>query len=286
MIIGSPAPNPGSQGNAYVYTMAADVWSLSRQISPPVSQADQAFGQKVAINSSQIFIAAPSFNSGGLIKSGAVYVYNSDGSALQQTLKGSTAYVAFGTGMAVEGSLLAIGAPQAIGREAQGKGSVYIYSNTGSWTEVAKKDGSIASETFGAVVALNGNHLAVSSPNYFTGTNSVQGRVSYFKSYSDAAPEKVFNGGASNDRMGTGLALSSSGIYIGIPGLTGRAGRVDFYNYSNTNTVYFQLSAYNATTNSDFGNVIAASGNDVVIGSRIKNDPNDNSGAAYIYRYK
>lgn len=287
MILGAPAPYPGGQGNAYYYTQAGDVWTLSRQISPPVSQADQAFGQKVAINGSQIFIAAPSFNSGGQTKSGAVYVYNSDGSNLAQTLTGSgTAYTAFGTGLAVDGSVLAVGAPQAIGREAQGNGSVYIYTYSSSWSQAASKTGSQLAETYGANVALYGNRLAVAAPNYATGSNSAQGRVYIYTAYSDANAVSTKNGGATGDRMGTGLALSSTGVYIGTPGVNTRTGRVDHYLYSDYNNVYFRNIAYNSVTNADFGNAVAASGSDVVIGSRIRNDPNDNSGAAFIYRYK
>ena len=288
MIVGSPSPYPGGQGNAYFFSEAGDVWSLARQISPPVSQADQAFGQRVAINDGQVFVAAPNYNSGGLSKSGAVYIYNSDASVLSQTLAGSAAYVAFGTSIAVDGSVLAVGAPQAIGRESAGAGSVYVYTFSGSWSQASVKTGAGVGETFGQTVAVYGNTLAVGSPNYAAGTASAQGRVNVYTTYSDANAAATFNGGATGDRMGLGLALSSSGVYIGTPGVNGRAGTVDHYLYADVpaKKLYFRHMAYNATNNSDFGNAVAASGSDVVIGSRIKNDPNDNSGAAYIYRYK
>jgi hypothetical protein len=286
MVIGSPAPYPGGQGNAYYYTQAGDVWTLGRQISPPVSQADQAFGQKVAINGSQIFVAAPSFNAGGLTKSGAVYIYNSDGSGLAQTLSGSSAYVAFGSAIAVDGNNLAVGAPQAIGREAQGNGSVYVYTYGGSWTQAAVKTGSQAAETFGASVAINGSRLIVGSPNYATGANSAQGRASLYLNYADSAAPVVKNGGGTGDRLGLGVAASSTGFYVGSPGVNGRAGRVDHFLYSNLGAIYFRNIPYNMVGNADFGNAIAASGSYVIIGSRIRNDPNDNSGATYIYRYK
>lgn len=285
MVLGSPAPNPGAQGNAYYYTLSGDTWVFSRQISPPVSQADQAFGQVVAINGSQIFVAAPGFNSNGQTKSGAVYVYNSDGSALAQTLQGSSAYTAFGTSVAVDGNVLAVGAPQSVGRESQGNGSVYVFTYSSSWTQAAVKVGSQASETFGSNVAVYGNRLAISAGNYATGTNSAQGRVTYFANYTDATGTVLATGG-SGDRLGTGIAMSSTGIYVGNPGVNARAGRVDHYLYSDVSKVYFRNIAYNSVGNADYGNAIAASGNDVLIGSRIRNDPNDNSGAAYIYRYK
>ncbi len=285
MIIGSPSPYVGGQGNAYYFTQAGDNWTLARQISPPVSQSDQAFGQKVEISGGQIFVAAPNFNYGGMSKSGVVYVYNSDGSSVSQTLGGASAYVAFGTGLAVDGSVLAVGAPQAIGREGQGTGMVYVYTYSGSWAQAAVKNGTTTAETFGARVAVYGNRLAVSSPNYATGTNSGQGRVSYFASYADMTAE-VYNGGATGDRLGSGLAMSSNGLYIGVPGTNGRAGRVDHYTFATPKTLNFRNLAYNGTGNSDFGVSVAATGTDFITGSSIKSDPNDSSGAAYIYRYK
>lgn len=286
MVIGSPAPYPGGQGNAYYYTQAGDSWTLGRQISPPVSQADQAFGQKVAINGSQIFVAAPSFNAGGMTKSGAVYIYNSDGSGLAQTLSGASAYVAFGAGLAVDGNTLAVGAPMAVGREAQGNGSVYVYTNSGSWSQAAVKNGSQAAESFGASVALNGSRLVVGSPNFATGANSAQGRASLYLNYAVTAAPVIKNGGATGDRLGQSVGASSTGFYVGTPGVDGRSGRVDHFLYGNLNSVYFRNVPYNMVGNADYGNAFAVSGNYVIIGSRIRNDPNDNSGATYIYRYK
>lgn len=281
MVIGSPSPYPGGQGNAYYYTQAGDVWTLGRQISPPVSQADQAFGQKVGINGSQIFVAAPSFNAGGMTKSGVVYIYNSDGSGLAQTLNGSAAYVAFGTALAVDGNVLAVGAPQAVGREANGNGSAYVYSYSGSWTQVAVKTGTMAAETFGGAIALSGSRLIVGSPNY----DSAKGRATLYLDYSGAA-SSTKNGAAAGDRLGQGVAASSTGFYVGSPGVTGRAGRVDHFLYGSLNSVYFRNIPYNMVGNADYGNALAVSGSYVIIGSRIRNDPNDNSGATYIYRYK
>ena len=82
--------------------------------------------------------------------------------------------------------------------------------------------------------------------------------------------------------------MSATGLYVGVPFANTRAGRVDHYLYSNiaAGTLYFRNQAYNESSNSAYGYAVAVSGDYVIIGARIKNDPNDNSGAAYIYRYK
>ena len=90
------------------------------------------------------------------------------------------------------------------------------------------------------------------------------------------------------DNLGQSVALSATGLYIGVPFANTRAGRVDHYLYAGipAGTLYYRNLAYNDTANSAFGHSVAASGNYVVIGARIKNDPNDNSGAAYINKFK
>ncbi len=285
MVIGSPYR--AGQGMAFVFDVTNDVWTLTRQISPPTSQADQYFGQSVAITANNIFVGAPNFNGGGQVKAGSVSVFSSDGATFLVSIMGEAANNAFGSALAADGSLIAIGAPQAEGRLTLSPGSAYVYSISGSTaTQVAKKTGTMMAETFGATVALIGNRLAVGSPNYSEGTKTAQGRVTFYNSYADTTIARTYTGGASGDNLGQGLALSSTGIYIGSPYANGRIGSVDHYLYTDLTKIYYRNLAYTGAANSAFGYAVAASGNDVVIGARIKNDPNDNSGASYIYRYK
>ena len=287
MILGSPYRN--GKGAVYFLQQQGGTWTQVQQVDPQDSQSNQFFGQSVAITDQYIYVGAPSAAAAGLSKAGAVsvYTYSSSGMTFVKTISGQVANAAFGAAISASGNLLAVGAPQAIGKEQLGNGSVFIFDATnGAFNQVSKKTGSTVAEKFGASVALFGTRLAVGSPNFsVTGKVSV-GRVTYFDTYTASVATKTWDGGEASANLGQGLALSSLGLFIGSPYSNTRTGLVDFYKYDSLAKPYYRALAYNSTVNSAFGWSVAAAGNDVLIGARIKNDPNDNSGAAYIYRYK
>jgi hypothetical protein len=290
MVIGSPYR--GQIGGAFFFRRSNETWNLIQKVNPPdLSQNFQDFGSAVAISDRYIFVGSPNYAAGGLAKSGSVsvYSYTSSGMTFVKSLNGTAANSAFGAALAVDGTNLAVGAPQAIGKESLAEGSVFLFSESGgAWNNIstATKKGTVLAEKFGASVALLGNKLLVGSPNRSVTNKTAAGRATYYADFTVADSTKAWDGAAASVNMGQGIALSSTGIYIASPNDSARAGYVDHYVYGNLATVYFRLAAYNGTANSAFGWNIAASGNDVAVGARIKNDPNDNSGAAYIYRYK
>ena len=289
MVIGSPYHN--ATGAAYFFRRSGETWNaVGAAINPPNTGASQAFGQTIAINDRYVFVGSPNFT-GVLAKNGGVAIYSHDANGMTyiKSIFGASAYMAFGSSLAVDNTVLAIGAPQALGREGSAPGSVFIYDEAGgAFNLAATKTGTINAEKFGASVAVYGNHVAVGSPNFIVNAVAGFGRVSYYDVYSAVTAPKTFQGGTATDNLGQSVALSATGLYIGVPFANARAGRVDFYQYAGiaAGTLYFRNLAYNESTNSGYGYSVAASGDYVVIGARIKNDPNDNSGAAYIYKYK
>lgn len=290
MIVGSPYRN--KMGATFFYQRSGDTWNLIQRVDPPdQSQQYQDFGFSVALTNGYVFVSSPSYMVGGMAKAGsvAVYSYSSAGMSFIKTLNGLNANSAFGYSLAASGATLAVGAPQAIGKESLAEGSVYLFSeNGGAWdlNSAATKKGSSLAEKFGATVALLGNKLVVGSPNYTANDKVAAGRATFYSDYTVAAPTKTWNGADAAGNMGQGLALSTTGVYVASPLAATRTGYVDHYLYSNLDAVYYHAVAYNETSNSAFGWSLSAAGNHIAIGARLKNDPNDNSGAAYIYRYK
>lgn len=286
MVIGSPYNS--STGAVYFYRRSGETWVRVDSEGPPNAGANQAFGQTVAMNDRYVFVGSPNFT-GALVKNGgvAIYSHSAAGMTYVRTLFGASAYMAFGSSIAVDNTVLAIGAPQALGREGSAPGSVFVFDEAGgAFNLAATKTGTINAEKFGSSVAVYGNRLAVGSPNYIVGGVAGFGRATYYDTYSAATATRTIQGGASTENLGQSVALSSTGLYVGVPFANNRAGRVDHYLYSSINTLYYRNLAYNEGANSGYGYAIAVSGEFVIIGARIKSDPNDNSGAAYIYRYK
>lgn len=288
LVLGSPYRN--SRGMTFFYRLGGQTWTRIQQVDSPEGILNQFFGQTLSINDRYVFVGSPNY-SNALAKNGAVsvYSYTSAGMTFVKTLYGPAANAAFGSALAVDNTLLAVGAPRALGKETLAAGSVYVFDEAGgAFNLVATKVGSALSEKFGSSVAVYGSRLAVGSPNFAVNSVNGFGRVSYYDNFTAAAASKTFQGAILTDNLGQSVALSATGLYVGVPYANNRAGRVDHYLYAGipAGTLYYRNLAYNETANSAFGFSVAASGNYVVIGARIKNDPNDNAGAAYINKFK
>lgn len=288
LVLGSPYRN--SRGMTFFYQLSGQTWTRIQQVDSPEAVLNQFFGQTLSMNDRYVFVGSPNY-SNALAKNGAVnvYSYTSAGMTFVRTLYGPAANAAFGSAIAVDNAVLAVGAPQALGKENLAAGSVYVFNEAGgAFNLAATKVGSALAEKFGSSVAVYGNRLAVGSPNFAVNAVNGFGRVSYYDNFTAAAVSKTFQGAILTDNLGQSVALSATGLYVGVPYANNRAGRVDHYLYAGiaAGTLYYRNLAYNETANSAFGFSVAASGNYVVIGARIKNDPNDNAGAAYINKFK
>jgi hypothetical protein len=281
------------RGAAYIYRLSNDQWTQIQKLDPMDTAAGQDFGQSLAINDRYIFVGAPKATVSGLANAGqvSIYSYNSSGAVYVRSLGGETANAGFGFSVAADATHLAVGAPQAIGRESLAPGSAYVFSDSGgTFARVDKKTGVTNGDTFGYAVSILQNRLIVGAPN----RASQRGQISYYSSLTAGVAAKIIEGAASGMRFGNSVALSAAGVYVGAPLFTGdggqRTGYTNYYlNAGITQTapqIKYRIYATNETANSAFGWSIATSGNQIVIGARIKNDPNDNSGAAYIYESK
>ena len=120
----------------------------------------------------------------------------------------------FGTAVAVDGGLMAVGAPN----HAPG-GAVYLYERRGdSWSPVASvalPDGA-GGDSFGRSVALDGGLLVVGAP----GRDSSRGAVYAIRRNGGtlSAPVLVARGDRAGDRYGVAVAASGGTILAGAPG--------------------------------------------------------------------
>jgi hypothetical protein len=283
-------------GGVFVYKLNGNVWTLSQVIDPPDSQADQLFGFSLAFDGTNLAVGSPQYSRSAGDEAGIVTMYsNSSGSmAYRQTLQVSDAnfaYKGFGMSLSMDGNLLAVGAPQAISKESLGKGEVRIFQNSGTWTQVAlKTPGSELSSNnalrYGASVALSGGQLLVGATGHDAGSgNTNAGAAVYYASYSGGVT-KALPGQELDGVYGTSVAFGSSGLFIGGPYCDSRTGFVDYFTAANLSKVAYRMISTNRTANDGFGWSVAVSGNQVITGARIKNDPQQSSGAAYIYQMK
>jgi hypothetical protein len=236
----------------YIRNNTNGTWSLLQTIqAADVSSADN-FGFNITAEGNYVAIAAPYQDAGGT-NTGAVYIYLYNGTnyVLQQRLQGNTSGATFGLSIALQGNLIAIGAPMAP-LFANTSPAVYVYTrNNTTWTNTSQlyqlnPSQAALNGVFGMSVAINGSRLMIGMPggiDFPNGTNiNYSGIIGTVYLY-DHNGTGVYNSPAirtlqaesptDGDLFGQSLAINASGIYIIADN------RVALANLANVGAVFF-----------------------------------------------
>jgi hypothetical protein len=285
------SPNSGA---VFVYRKSGNNWVQEAYVKASNSDANDQLGRSVSLsgdtmsvgadfedsNETTITTGAVNTNNDDALSSGAVYVFGRTG-----TTWSSEAYIKatnaeandyFGTSVALQGNLLAVGAigedssetqitnlpPASSDNSAELSGAVFVYrKSSGQWNQEAyiKAANASSSSQFGYSVALSSDTLAVGAHQEDSGHNtitngpvppstSLQGNSGavylYRKTTTGWAQEayiKAVNVGA-NDEFGSSVALSGELLAVGAP-------REDSQQTSISNN----LTADSSNTKSDSG---------------------------------
>jgi len=166
--------NP-EQGSAYVYERSGSTWNLVQRLVAADGQANDHFGNTVAISGKTIVVAVDSFFHPE--QSGAAYVFvRKNGSFVQQAKLLSpdgAPQDAFGLVVAVRGDVALIGAPlHEHGGVGVNNGSAYLFERSHSqWVPVQELMATDVTDNarFGAPVALSGQHAVSATPFFGAG---------------------------------------------------------------------------------------------------------------------
>jgi len=176
-----------SQGAAYLFTESNGNWSESQKLTASDGGLFDDFGASVALDGSTLVVGANGATVGGNAAQGAVYVFTESNGTWTQTQKltanDGAAYDNFGLSVALKGSTIVVGSPQAaIGGNA-GQGALYVFAESnGTWSQVQKltaSDGA-ANSSFGSAVALNGSTALIGADGSTVGGNTYQGKAYLF----------------------------------------------------------------------------------------------------------
>lgn len=287
----------GNRGLAVIYTYNGSSWVESQTLTPPMNDNGQKFGSSVALSDSYLVIGAPAYSAGGDAaddNAGAAYVYscNTSSCTYKHSIIGSAGNV-LGASLSLDGSNLAVGAPQATVVTTYGLGLVRIYNISGASASLVRTLTPASGEAgmlYGASVALSGTKLLVGAPQRNDGdANPNAGAVYYYADY-NAAVTRTIVGPDPSVGMGQSVAWTSAGAVLSCHYCRGRSGAVMYYSQnnlqSNNGAVSYQVFALNETENSAFGYSLAVSGNRVIVGAFQKSDPARDSGAAFIYEMR
>ena len=280
----------------------ANAQTLEATFDPADPAAAQLFGQSVALDGDVAVVGA----AGAASNAGAAYVFRRTLSVWAQELKLQPGDLAssdlFGASTALDGDLLAVGAPNALdgfGGSPRGPGAVYVFRDTaGTWPQQDKLLAADASnfDQLGASVAAQGSVIVAGAPgDQPTGDGAPNGGagaayVFRFDGVSWAQEAKLVSApGANGDRLGQSVALDGTVIAVGEPGYdnvsTDRGAVLVFRYTAGVWNFETRLTATDPANGDNFGAPVAVEGNVIAVGAPKDNQGFSDTGAVYVFRF-
>jgi hypothetical protein len=283
----NPADNNASfSGAVYVFHRSGTTWSQQAYVKASNTGSQDGFGITLALSGDTLAVGAyaegspaTGVNQGqgdGAPGAGAVYVYHRAGASWSQEayIKASNTQAGdnFGHSLALDGDLLAVGAPfedsestgvnhDPTNDNLSSAGAVYVFARTNNvWTQQAylKASNTDQDDQFGWWVAMSGETVAVGAPG-------------------EASAATGVNGNESDDS-----AKKAGAVYV-------------FRRTAGNWAQEAYLKASNTKATSEFGAALALRGDSLVVGSHLESngatgvDGNQSasgistSGAAYLF---
>ncbi len=272
--------------------------------------AGEAFGAVVALSGDIMVVGAADAGVDGAAERGAAYLFRRNrgapdnwGLIKKLTAGDGEAYDHFGSSVAIYGTTVVVGAPDADGAQAN-QGVFYVFERdaggAGVWgqvREVRAGDGA-GGDAFGQSLAISGNTIIVGAPYADVSGVADQGAAYLFGRDAGGAGQwgqikkLVAGNGAQMDNFGSSAALDGALVVVG-------AAHVDLNGWDNAGAAYLfgrdvgganqwglvkKLSAGDPGNDADFGGAVAVSANTVVAGAAGANvNGKIGPGALYVY---
>ena len=276
ILVGMPQAdiNGSGSGAAYIYNL--DGTGETQVLASDGASGDQ-FGTAVAIGNSKIAVSAREEDEGGN-NSGAVYVYNLDGTGeVKISASDEAASDQFGSAVAIANNKLYVGARGDDDNGSQ-SGSVYIYNLDGSGeVKITASDGA-ANAKFGCSLATGHDKLVV-------GAEGGVGAVYVYDLDGSNEVKITASDGASGDKFGYAVAIGSNKIVVGATEDDddgSSSGSAYVFNLDGTGQV--KITASDAAAGDQFGSSVAVGGDKVYVGAAFEdNASGTDAGSFYVY---
>ncbi len=173
VIIGAPKHSHGGlrlAGAVYVFGRRGETWVQQAKLTANDARKGDQFGRAIAMSGDTIIVGAPMYDSDDGRDAGTAYVFTRDGEGWNQQAKliakDTNPSDRFGLSVATNGKTAIVGAPRREARGLPASGAVYSFvSEDGVWQEKKQvtPDQEEQNITFGAWVAISGDHVVVSA---------------------------------------------------------------------------------------------------------------------------
>ena len=283
-VVGSPEDNQrGAKAGAIVVGRRIGARWATERVVPSALQPGERFGTAVAISGERVLVGAPR-NSDNAEDAGAAYVLEAQNGGWTITARFDArtprANAAFGTSVAIDGTLAVIGAwsPES------DRGFAELWSFDGTAWErvlVLESTSGAATDQFGRAVAMNANRIAIGDPG--------QATVSLYTAPFDAPPVVVTRGSVA-DSFGAALALDEDRLAVGAfsavapaSAFGDRAGEVILYDLDPGMATERYSVSEPVVDGARFGYSVALDGGALVVGAYRADSPDGRSGIAFRY---
>ncbi len=269
-----------STGAAYVFLRNSDTtWVEEQKLLASDGVVDDGFGVSSSISGDYVIVSAPWKNN----SSGTAYIFKKDGNIWveEQKLLASDGNAGdeFGLAVSISEAYVIVGAR---GQDNK-KGAAYIFKRDGNtWTEEQKLVASDGWEydEFGYSVSISGDYTIVGARFKEYG----QGAAYIFSRENTTWTEEqklLASDGASNDRFGWSVSITSNYAIIGATGDDNNKGSAYIFKRDGTTWVDEQKLLASDGNAEDWFGVVSISEDYAIIGAQ----GDDNwKGAAYIFR--
>ena len=201
----------------------------------------------------------------------------------------------FGSALAMQGTLLAVGA-QAKDGPFQESGAVLLYQGAGpNWTQIAELQPNVMNHgerRFGTFIQIEGDRMLIGATGY-DGVVEESGAVFVYEKRAGVWTETarlVADDGALNNFFGTAGWLYGDYAFIGSPlanGASFKSGAI--YVFSKTSGVWLQtakVSPADLVNSAALGGSFSMSGNKLAVGASRQAGPLVTSGAVYLFDFE
>jgi hypothetical protein len=199
-VVGAPNDNTSPRtddGSAYVLERnvgGAEGWAEVRKLAGLTVDGFEEFGYSVAISSNTIVVGKRYELVAGAPRNGTAYVFERNaggtgnwGLVKTLTVSGATAFDGFGQSVAINGNIIAIGAPDENVNGDPNRGAVYLFyrnlGGSGNWGQAARvvaSDGRPANR-FGSAVSISGPTLVAGANRNGSGDFTYEGAAYVFE---------------------------------------------------------------------------------------------------------
>ncbi len=290
------SPQTGAVGSAYVFEREGSTWIEEVKLTSEEIDVDDSFGRSVAISEDTVLVGAPYYDEEGLaIGAAFVFVRDQPGTWTQQavlTADDGDWGDKFGWSVAISGDTAVVGAYEAQGRESK-SGAAYVYVRNGSsWSQQQKLISSTAEayDSFGVSVGISEDTIIVGTPGDYNNLEAV-GSVAVFTRNNGFWTEGETLAAADtapNDSFGEYVALVGDRMVVGASqddDTTTNSGSAYVFRKDGSGAWIQEakLTAADPSEQAGFGWSVALDGSQVMAGAPFKNDPENDSGAAYVF---